>query len=33
VTCFCRRRGCASRERHIGYCRFGNTIYRLCCRR
>ncbi|EGW04728.1 Neutrophil antibiotic peptide NP-1 [Cricetulus griseus] len=33
VTCYCRRGGCGSRESHIGYCRYRNIIYRLCCRR
>ncbi|XP_075840623.1 neutrophil antibiotic peptide NP-1-like [Microtus pennsylvanicus] len=33
VTCYCRRGGCHFPERHIGYCRYRNVVYRLCCRR
>ncbi|XP_040596919.1 neutrophil antibiotic peptide NP-1-like [Mesocricetus auratus] len=32
VTCFCKRPVCDSGETQIGYCRLGNTFYRLCCR-
>ncbi|CAH6787101.1 Np4 [Phodopus roborovskii] len=31
-TCFCRRAGCGFGERHIGYCRYQNIVYQLCCR-
>uniref|UniRef100_A0A8C8UNR4 Mammalian defensins domain-containing protein n=1 Tax=Peromyscus maniculatus bairdii TaxID=230844 RepID=A0A8C8UNR4_PERMB len=32
LTCYCRLRGCGIGERLIGYCRYRNVIYRLCCR-
>ncbi|XP_028737890.1 neutrophil antibiotic peptide NP-2-like [Peromyscus leucopus] len=32
LTCYCRLRGCGFGERLIGYCRYRNVIYRLCCR-
>ncbi|XP_036022784.1 neutrophil antibiotic peptide NP-2-like [Onychomys torridus] len=33
LTCYCRLRGCGFRERLIGFCRYQNVIYRLCCSR